>query len=186
MHQLTIAPRASQQRGATRRNRLLGTIPAIIYGGKSTPQPIQLDLNEFLKIKNKIKPNHLSTAQFSLNQEGTIQRAIIKEIQYHPVSYKILHLDFELLFDHLPVSLRVPLDFVGVEECSGVKQGGFLRQVIRSVKVKCLPQHIPACFELDVRELGIKQARKLKEIVFPQEVTPLAPLQEVAVVISKR
>lgn len=186
MHQLTITPRDSQNRGSVRRKRLLGTIPAIIYGGKTAPQSIELDLNEFSKIKNRVKPNHLSTTQFSLSDGQKIYRVIIKEIQYHPVTYQILHLDFELLHDHLPVSLRIPLDCTGIEECSGIKQGGFLRQVIRSVKVKCLPQHIPDFFTLDVRELGIKQARKLKEIDFPADVQPLAPLQEVAVVISKR
>lgn len=186
MHQLKITPRTSPNRGSIRRKRVIGTIPAVIYGGKTTPQAIELDVNEFVKIKNKIQPNHLSTAQFELLDGEKTQKAIVKDIQYHPVSYAILHLDFELLHDHLPISLRVPLDFLGVEECAGIKQGGFLRQVIRSVKVKCLPADIPERFTLDVRELGIKQTRKLKEIVFPQKVTPLAPLQEVAVVISKR
>lgn len=186
MHQLQIRTRAATNRGKIRRGRELGTIPAVVYGGKDPAQSISFDGREFGKIKNKLQPNHLSTTIFSLT-DGALQRpAIIKEIQYHPVSYDILHVDFALLIDETPITLRVPLDFLGIEECAGVKQGGFLRQVIRSVKVRCLPRDIPSAFTLDVRELGIKQTRRLREILFPAAVTPLAPLNEVAVVVSKR
>ena len=186
MHHLDIQPRAAQNRGKTRRGRELGRIPAVIYGGKTPAVSVEFELAQFVKIQNKIRPGHLSTARFSLTEQGTSRSALIKEIQYHPVSYAILHIDFELLHDDLSIAVKIPLDFAGVEECSGVKQGGFLRQVIRSVKVRCLPRDIPECFTLDVRDLGIKESRKLREIEFPERVMPLAPLQEVAVVVSKR
>lgn len=186
MHQLDIRPRAPQNRGRTRRGRELGRIPAVVYGGKTPALSVEFELAQFVKIQNRVRPGHLSTARFSLQGEGEPRLALIKEIQYHPVSYAVLHIDFELLHEHLDISVKIPLDFAGVEECSGVKQGGFLRQVIRAVKVRCLPGDIPESFTLDVRDLGIKESRKLREIEFPPRVTPLAPLQEVAVVVSKR
>jgi large subunit ribosomal protein L25 len=98
----------------------------------------------------------------------------------------VSHIDFEELFDDVPVSVKVPINCIGVADCAGIKLGGFLRQVIRHVRVECLPKHIPAEFQVDVRELGIKQSRKLADIKIPQGVKPLAKMDEVVVVVSKR
>ena len=83
------------------------------------------------------------------------------------------------------MNLNIPITLASVAECVGVKLGGFLRQVIRAVKVQCLPKDIPSEFFLDVKDLGIKQVRRLSEIVMPQGVKPLAKLEEVVVVVAK-
>ena len=95
-------------------------------------------------------------------------------------------MDFVELSDASAVSVKVPVECVGVGECSGIKLGGFLRQVIRYVKVECLPKAIPAKFEVDVKDLGMRQSRRVSDIVMPQGVRPLAKLDEVVVVIAKR
>ena len=71
-------------------------------------------------------------------------------------------------------------------DCVGIKLGGFLRQVIRSVKVRCLPKNIPQNFELDIRNLKMRQSKRLSDLVMPEGVTPLAATDEVVVVIAKR
>ena len=75
---------------------------------------------------------------------------------------------------------------LGVADCVGVKMGGFMRQILRWVKVRCLPKDIPQKFVLDVSELGISQSKRLSDIVIPENIRPLAKMQEVAVLIAKR
>jgi large subunit ribosomal protein L25 len=84
------------------------------------------------------------------------------------------------------VNVKVPVECTGVADCTGIKLGGFLRQVIRYVKVECDPHAIPSKFDIDVRDLGIKQTRRVSDIKLPQDVRPLAKLDEVLVVIAKR
>jgi large subunit ribosomal protein L25 len=98
----------------------------------------------------------------------------------------VSHIDFEELFEDVPVSVKVPIQCIGVADCVGVKLGGFLRQIIRHVKVECLPKQIPQNFLVDVQDLGIRQAKKLSDIAIPKGVKPLAKMDEVVVVVSKR
>ncbi|MBM3192569.1 MAG: 50S ribosomal protein L25 [Chlamydiae bacterium] len=85
-----------------------------------------------------------------------------------------------------PVNVNVPIRCIGVEECPGIKLGGFLRQVMRHVRVNCLPKDMPKEVVVDVKDLGIKQTRRIKDVVVPQEVAPLAAREDVVVVIAKR
>ena len=73
----------------------------------------------------------------------------------------------------------------GVVDCSGVKQGGMLRQIIRHIEVECFPKDIPTHFDMDVRDLNLMHSRRLKDLKLPSTVRPLSRLGEVAVVVSK-
>jgi len=84
------------------------------------------------------------------------------------------------------VCVKVPINCIGVADCAGIKLGGFLRQVIRHVKVECLPKKIPEEFQVDIKDLGIRQSKRLSDISMPEGVKPLANLEEVVVVIAKR
>ena len=99
---------------------------------------------------------------------------------------QVLHLDFVELLDGVPVQLKVPVECSGMADCPGIKLGGFLRQVIRYVKVECQPKDIPVKFDVDVKDLGMRQTRRVNEIKMPEGVRPLTKLDEVVVVIAKR
>ncbi len=134
-----------------------------------------------------VVPGRLSTSKFTLTgEDGEKFQALLKEIQYHPTTYNIIHLDFQQLVDNEPIRVNVPIECVKVAECLGVKQGGVLRQVIRHLRVHCLPKHIPEVLTMDVGSLEMKQTRRLKELVLPPNVRPIANLNEVAVVVGKR
>jgi len=183
---LTALSRASTKKSDTKQIRREGKIPAILY---STGKPnIQLTVSgeEMGAILRQMKPGHLGTTVFHLKLDGKERRAIIKDIQYQLTTYQVSHIDFEELFEDVPVSVKVPIQCTGVADCVGVKLGGFLRQIIRHVRVECLPKHIPAHFFVDVQDLGIKQSKKLSDITIPQGVKPLAKMDEVVVVVSKR
>lgn len=183
---LTVTKRSGVRKSEAKEIRRKGNIPAVLYSVGNTCVNLEIEGNQFKTIIREIKAGRLSTTKFVLNDNGKDRNAIVKDIQYHPTTYQILHLDFEELIDNTPVNVKVPIFCTGTVECLGIKLGGFLRQVIRTVKVECLPKDIPAEFVIDVRELGIRQSKRLRDLALPKGVRPLAPMDEVVVVIAKR
>jgi large subunit ribosomal protein L25 len=183
---LEISKRTTGKKGETNRLRKQGAIPAILYGVKESGIPVQVKADEIKSVLRTIKSGLLPTTVFELSGEGQKHKAVIKEIQYNVASYEIEHIDFALLYDDQPVTINVPIQMVGAADCVGVKLGGFLRQSIRTLKVSCLPKHIPQEFTIDVRELNIADSKTLAEISLPSQVRPLAKMNEVAVVVGKK
>ncbi len=183
---LIVKSRDGEKKGDIKQIRRAGNIPAIIYSSSSKPEKMIVDGVEFRAILRGVLPGQLPTTVFVLNDGKKERKAIIKDIQYHLTTYQVSHIDFEELVDHVPVNVKVPVNCTGVVDCVGIKLGGFLRQVMRHVKVECLPKHIPSEFLVDVRDLGIRQSKRLKDISMPQGVRPLAATDEVIVVIAKR
>ena len=183
---LTASVRTTNKKSETKQIRREGKIPAVIYSAGQANQQIIIDTAEFDAVLRNMKPGRLPTTTFMLVIDGQEKKAIIKDIQYQLTSYRVSHIDFEELFSEIPVSVKVPIQCIGVADCAGIKLGGFLRQVKRHVKVECLPKHIPSEFIVDVTDLGIKQAKKLSDIKLPEGVVPHAKMDEVIVVISKR
>ncbi|MBJ7449987.1 MAG: 50S ribosomal protein L25/general stress protein Ctc [Parachlamydiales bacterium] len=163
-----------------------GNIPAVLYSKGQAGENIAVNGSEFKAILRKVKPGCLSTTIFDLQIDGKNCRAILKDIQYCITDYEVIHLDFEELFDDVKVNVNVPIQCTGLLDCVGVKLGGVPRQVIRSMKVNCYPKDIPSEFLLDVKELGIKQTKRLADIAVPENVRPIANMNEVAIVIAKR
>lgn len=165
--------------------RRTGGIPAIIYSKGQTADLITIDSTELDAHLRGLQVGHLPTTIFVLHDGKKERRVLIKDIQRNIITYRVSHIDFEELIEDSPVSLNVPITLVGIQECVGTKLGGTLRQVIRRVKVKCLPRHIPKEFILDVRDLAVKQKRRLSDLSLPAGVKPLVNMGEVVVVIAK-
>ncbi|CAM0117637.1 50S ribosomal protein L25/general stress protein Ctc [Rhabdochlamydiaceae symbiont of Dictyostelium giganteum] len=183
---LTAHDRLLTKKSVIKQIRREGNIPAILYSVNQANLAVTISGEEMAAILRQMKPGHLGTTVFQLSLNGQERRVIIKDIQYHLTTYKVTHIDFEELVDDVEVSFKVPIQCVGVADCTGVKMGGFLRQIIRHVKVQALPRNMPSHLEIDVRDLGIKQSKKLVDIIIPEGVTPLAKMNEVVVVVSKR
>lgn len=166
--------------------RRFGEIPAVLYKKNNANEIIALNADEFQAIIREIKPGQLATNVFDLIIDGKEIKAIVKGIQYHPTTYKIIHLDFQELTKDSTVKVNVPVSCVGISDCVGIKLGGFLRQVLRSVKVECSSDAIPKEFVVDVKDLGIRQTKRLSDLALPKNVKPLAAMNEVLVVIAKR
>lgn len=182
---LTATKRSVVKKRDNKEIRRAGNVPAVLYSSKGS-EPLIMEGTEISAMLRKIKPGRLSTTVFTLVEGNKERRAIVKDIQYQLTSYQVSHLDFQELFEDVPVGVKVPIQCTGAGDCPGIKLGGFLRQVIRHVKVECLPKHIPSEFSVDVKELGIKQSKRLADIAMPTGVTLMAPAQEVVVVIAKR
>jgi large subunit ribosomal protein L25 len=182
---LPIKKRAGKK-SETQQMRREGSIPAVIYVRGKPSETISVNGSELNALMRKVAPGRLSTNVFELNADGKIRRALIKDIQYDPTTYNIIHLDFEELIDDVKIKVKVPVECTGVVDCVGIKLGGVLRQVIRHLRVSCLPKDMPTHFMVDVRALEIKQVKRLADLEIPNGVRPLADLNEVAVVIAKR
>jgi large subunit ribosomal protein L25 len=183
---LAVKQRVGEKKKDIKEIRREGNIPAIIYSSKGQPEKLIISGAEFSTILREMKPGQLPTTVFVLSDGKKERRAIIKDIQYHLTTYNVSHIDFEELVDDVPVCIKVPVNCIGVGNCTGIKLGGFLRQVVRHVQVECLPKNIPSEFIVDVKDLGIRQSKRLKDLVMPSGVRPLANPEEVVVVIAKR
>jgi large subunit ribosomal protein L25 len=183
---LKIAKRSIAKKSNSSQVRREGNIPAVLYTPDSANEPITINGVEFAEVLRKITPGRLSTTKFVLVDGNQEISAVIKEIQYHPTTYQVWHLDFQKLIPGSNVTVNVPIEFTGVADCTGIKLGGFLRTVLRQIKVSCTPEKIPEVFTLDVRNLAIGQSQRLSALDIPKGVRPLVDLKEVAVVIAKR
>lgn len=192
--ELTVASRAPGKKSQTKKTRREGSIPAILYSLGEKGEEVVVNGLTFKKLLNTIEPGTLSSMVFTLSHQdkkfighqGKQVRAILKDIQYNITTYDVIHLDFVALHDDVPVTLNIPIKCTNTVDCQGVKLGGVFRQMVRHLKVRCLPKDIPSHFEIDVRDLNLGQSVKLESIRLPHGVTPVEDLKAVAVVIARR
>lgn len=183
---LAVKERVSETKKDVKVIRREGNIPAVIYAPGQEAKKLVINGPEFKAALREIKQGGLSTTVFSLDLGQGHIKAIVKDIQYNLTTYEVIHIDFEQLHDAVSVCVKVPVVCTGVVDCVGIKLGGFLRTVSRYVTVECFPQHIPSEFKVDIRDLNMRQSKRLKDLVMPQGVKPLMSPQQVLVVIGKR
>ena len=181
---LTMYKREGTKRSDLSAVRRAGDIPAVLYSAGEANRTISVSGEEFKTILRKITKGRLSTTRFSLVEGGEEVTAIVKDIQYHPTTYQVLHMDFMIPKDK--VRVKVPIECTGVIDCQGIKLGGFLRPVMRYVRVECPADSVPEALYINVKELAIGQSKKLKDLNLPEGVKSLVDLEQVIVVIAKR
>jgi large subunit ribosomal protein L25 len=149
MKSITIkgSKRESVGKVATKALRNAGMVPCVIYGGKT---PIHFSAEE-KAFKSLVYTPNVYTA--TINVDGEKIPAILQDIQFHPVSDSILHVDFYQLFEDKEITMNIPVRLVG--KSKGVAIGGALRHNVRKMKVKALPANLPDFIEADITELQI-------------------------------
>lgn len=139
-----------------------GLIPAVMYGGK--------DVKHFCvstaAVKHIVYTPDFKIAEISLGGEKV--RAILKQVQFHPVTDQILHIDFLRLREKTPIRVEVPLRFKGTSP--GVKVGGKLIQQVRKVKIKTTPEALVDELNADISSLDLGQSLRVRDIIVPQGV----------------
>ena len=153
MKSITIkgSKRESVGKVATKALRNAGMVPCVIYGGKS---PIHFSAEE-KAFRNLVYTPNVYTA--SINVDGQKIAAILQDIQFHPVTDRIIHVDFYQLFDEKEVTMKIPVKLTGTSP--GVLNGGSLRFTNRKSKVKALPANLPDSVTADIS--GLKIGSKL-------------------------
>ena len=164
---LTAFPRTQLRRGEVKKLRATGRVPAVVYGGKSTPQNLEIDFEEFDDlIHHSASENVLVDLAVGT---GAKRLALIQEVQHHPLSGKVLHVDLHEVAADEKVTIMVPVESTG--ESTGVKNGGgVLEHVLFKIKVRALPKDLPEVITIDVSALEIGQSIHLGDIKAPEGV----------------
>lgn len=169
--QLSGEVRGDNGKGASRRLRRLGKVPAILYGGGEDPLPLSLDHNELLRnLEHESFYSHI----LNVNVGKKSHQAILKDIQRHPARRQVLHLDLQRVRADEEVRVHIPLHFLNEETAVGVKQGGVLSRHLIDVEIDCLAKDLPEFIEIDVGELGIGDSIHLSELKVPGGVKIVA------------
>src|SRR5262245_54861826 len=158
--QLKGARRENLGKGGARKARAAGQIPAVIYGHGETPQAIAVDFREF---EIALRGHKGSNAIVNLAVAGGEVTALVRDVQYDPLSRAIIHLDFQHISLTEQIEVDVPVHLTGTP--IGVKDaGGILEHLLRTLKVKCLPTAIPASIDVDVAALNIGQNLHVRDL----------------------
>jgi len=144
-------------------------IPGIVYGKGTDPEKINID---YKTINLLAKDKGFFSKILSIELKGKEEKVLPKEIQYHPVSDNIIHVDFMRVQQNTKVTVEVPIDFLNLEKCPGIKQGGVLNTVRRMVELRCNASNIPAILEFDLINSEIGDSIKISNIKLPDEVKP--------------
>ncbi len=161
--------REDQGKGASRRLRREGNIPAIVYGGKKPPQPITINHNELLK--------HLDHEAFfshilELTVGGETDEVVLRDLHRHP--YKntvVLHADFQRITRGQKMRMHVPLHFDNREESKGAKAGGVISVIHNEIEIECLPRQLPEYLTIDLADLDVNESLHLSQIDLPEGVS---------------
>ena len=170
METLEIRVDARDKKHKRDAKRLLreGKIPGVLYGPKTQPVPLALDKREFSSRVADLEGSHLVRLK-SESSALADKVALVKEMQYHPISGDVIHTDLYEVDLTAKITVNVPLHFVGKAE--GVVRGGILQPIVREIEVECLPLDIPAFFEVDVSRLDIGDSVHVEELTIPEGVT---------------
>lgn len=186
MTALKTSSREGKKRSELTKIRHEGDIPAVFYSAGEECHNLRVNGSEFRSALRSLKLGHLPTTVFEIEVAGKKEKAIVRDIQYKPTTYEILHLDLHKLDPKRAVEVNVPIECSGVADCVGIKLGGVLRKVKRHVKVRCLPKDMPKQFIVDVRKMAIGHSLRVHQLDVPKGVDVLLKEQDVLVVIAKK
>lgn len=166
---LTAQKREQHGRGASRRLRNTGNVPAIIYGSGKDATPIDLDHNN---IYYALKHEAFHTSILNIDVNGMTEKVLLRDFQMHPFKQQVLHLDFQRVNDKEEIQIRIPLHFVNEETAFAVKsQNAHITHVITDVEIRALPKDIPHFIEVDLQDIKAGQTLHLSSLKLPQGVT---------------
>jgi large subunit ribosomal protein L25 len=161
--------RGAQGKGASRRLRRSGKVPAILYGGHKEAQPLVLDQQNLLTM---IGDERFYSSIVQLKIDGSEQPAIIKDVQMHPARNVVVHVDLQRVIESEAIRLHLPIHFKGESISPGVKtQGGIVSHMRADVEVSCLPKDLPEFLELDLSGMSLNETKFLADIPLPPGVT---------------
>ena len=166
--ELKAEPRGDLGKGASRRLRRAGKVPAILYGGGQDPQPLVLNhLDVLNQLKNEAVYSHVLTLKLGDRTESVV----LRDLQRHPFKPTFLHLDFLRVSADRLLRVHVPLHFINGETAPGVKtQGGAVSHALIDIEIACLPKDLPEFVTVDLGQLNLGETLHLSNIVLPAGV----------------
>jgi large subunit ribosomal protein L25 len=180
---LKAYPRSQVQRAEVTKLRAAGRVPATIYGRQAAPQNLEVVSEEIANLLNHSASENL-LVDLTVEKDARSKRlALVQDVQHHPLSGKVIHVDFHEVAENEPVTIFVPVETTG--EPAGVKNGGgTLEHILHKLKVRCLPKDLPEQITLDVTALEIGKSIHLGEIVAPNGVQILGEKTRTVVAVA--
>jgi large subunit ribosomal protein L25 len=161
--------RAAQGKGASRRLRHTGKVPAILYGAHKDAQALILDQQNLLTM---IADERFYSSIVRLKIGESTHEAIIKDVQMHPAKNLVVHVDLQRVVENEKIRIRLPIHFKNESVSPGVKtQGGVVSHMRADVEISCLPKDLPEFLELDLSGMNLNETRFLSDIPLPGGVT---------------
>ena len=165
--ELNAEPRSDMGKGASRRLRRAGKVPAIIYGGNKDPEALTLSHNEVLRnLENEAFYSHILTVKSGGNET----QAILRDLQRHPSKAVIMHMDLQRVSATETLRTSVPVHIVGEDVSPGVKASGLVSHDLTEIEVECFPQDLPEYIEVDISSLEVGESIHLSALKVPDGV----------------
>ena len=167
--QFVAFERALQGTGASRRLRITGKTPGIVYGGTGEPQLIEIDHNA---LWHALKKEAFHSSVLDMEVAGTTSKVLLRDVQYHPYKQLVLHIDFQRVDAKTKLHMKVPLHFSGEEESPAVKLDHCLvTHIVTELEVSCMPSDLPEFIAVDLSNLKKNVSLGLKDIKLPKGVS---------------
>jgi large subunit ribosomal protein L25 len=168
--QLTLSAETRERagKGASRAMRREGRVPAVVYGNKEEPLAVHVEEKALMKMLNT---GHFMNSVVMIEVAGgTTARTLPKDVQFHPVTDRPLHVDFLRISEHSKVAVAVPIRFTDEEECRGIKRGGVLNAVRHELELVCDAAEIPEEIEISLKALNIGDSLHISAVTLPEGV----------------
>jgi len=174
--------RAKQGTGASRRLRITGRTPGIVYGGGAEPQQIEIDHNA---LWHALKKEAFHAAVLDMELDGKDNKVLLRDVQMHPFKQLILHVDFQRVDASTRLHMKVPLHYSGDENSPAVKtEGCIANHVITEIQVLCLPTDLPEFIAVDLSGLKKGASLHLADVALPKGVTAVTHGNKNPVLVS--
>lgn len=181
---IALTGREETGKGACRKVRAEGFVPVVFYGpGIEGALAAKADLKDLQPV---FRAGNWETTLIHLSlPDGTEETALMKDVARDPLNGDLLHVDFYKLVKGHKVTVNVPVELVGREECPGAKAGGVVELHLHEVEMEVLPTEIPESIVVDVAALGLDDAILVCQISFPESAHLLVDADEVVVAVSR-
>ena len=174
--------RDDQGKGASRRLRRQGKVPAVIYGAGRDPRNLMFDHNKVLR---QLEDPSFYSSILNVKVGEKSRAAIVKDIQRHPSKKQIIHIDLQRIVEDEQIKMQIPIHYLGEEDAVGVKiGGGTVTKVMTELEISCLPKDLPEFLEVDISELELDQMLNVSDISLPEgvEISDIIKEQDQAIV----
>ena len=164
--------RSDSGKGASRRLRHQGLVPAIVYGGDRDPAQISIAHNEFI---HELENDAIYTQVIELRVGEKKQDVILRDLQRHPYKNKIMHADFFRIDENKPIKVVVPIHVDNADVCVGVREdGGMMTQIVTEIEIIALPKDLPENLIIDAADVHLGDTLHLTDIQMPEGVQIVA------------
>jgi len=174
--------RDDQGKGASRRLRRQGKVPAVIYGAGRDPRNLMFDHNKVLR---QLEDPSFYSSILNIKVGEKSRAAIVKDIQRHPSKKQIIHIDLQRIVEDEQIKMQIPIHYLGEEDAVGVKiGGGTVTKLMTELEISCLPKDLPEFLEVDISDLELDQMLNVSDISLPEgvEISDIMKEQDQAIV----